>query len=278
MDLIRLCEIRILHDCCRYGSLQYAQQHHAINRYSSAEIRADSNYALLLACEHGHLAIAAWLHETFGLTTQDARDNYNVALLRVCAAGRLEVARWLHATFGLTAQDARECCALGWACDAGHLELAQWLHRTFRLTAEDIRGLDWVSLLKLWEQGNLKIVRFLHESVGLTADDISPEAIQAACEHDQLRLMRWVQRAYGICPAWRDPVLQAATSNSCTAYLRSLRTLRWSPRTHARFPRASRRAARAALLVRERQAHAPDSLPPLSTELWLHILSYLPSW
>lgn len=132
------------------------------------------------------------------------------------------------------------------ACAGGHLAVAQWLHTVCQFALADVQS-----------------------------------ALMVVCSNDWVNGLRWVQRTWGIPPATRDLACeQAPAGGACAAYLQGLCALRWSPSTHADFPLASRRAALAALLVRERQARDDllSPVPPLPTELWLHLLSYLPVW
>ena len=215
-------------------------------------MRKDGNCALRWTCANGHLEVARWLQQTFQLTVTDARAGGNCALRGACEHGHLEVARWLQQTFQLTADDAQACdnYALRWACEFGHLEVVRWLQQTFQL---------------------------------------DPYAVQAACNlqwertsRDRLEVIRWLQRTWGYPPDLQEFIISKAPANApWITYMRNLRTLRWSPRTHADFPLISRRHALLLLLVHQRlvgELNKPGALPYLPPELWHHLLSYLPAY
>ena len=212
-----------------------------------------------------------------------------MALTDHCRDGDLAALQTYCAQANVTATQVRESNALLVACIGNHLEIARWLQRTFRLTAADARTADNYALRCACEHGRLELARWLRQAFRLTAADMrddSGSTLRHICDHhDRPDMARLLQRIWGLPPGRREFALSVTTSRNgdCAAYLRSLHAMRWSPARHADFPLTSRRAAYAALLIRERQARerqarAPIGAPCLPTELWLHILSHLPAW
>mgnify|MGYP000659166388 CR=1 FL=1 len=267
---------------CEAGDLAALQAYCAQANVTAAQIR--EYHALQIACLNNHLEVAHWLHQTFELTGADARIVDNCALQVACLVGHLEVARWLQRTFLLDAKDARanDNCALRWACAHGHFEVARWLQQTFHLTAADARADNNFALRMTCESGFLEVASWLQLTFQLTAADaraMDSYALRWACQNKHIEIIRWLQRTWGIPP---DMILMAIAcvpaNSACAGYLRSLRPLTWSPRTHADFPLATRRLALLLLLVCQRLAREPGALPSLPPELWLHLLSFLPAW
>ena len=235
---------------CRDGDLIALQTYCTLANVTAAQVHG--SYALREACLNGHLEIARWLQCTFQLTTADMHVEIECALRGACSNGHLDVARWLQQTFQLTAHDTRanNNWALRGTCENGHLEVASWLQQTFQLTAADARA-----------NGNI--------------------ALCGACKYNHLGILRWLQRTWGISPKALATVRRIPKSVACATYLQSLRALRWSPRTHAEFPLATRRLALLLLLIYQRltrEPSEPGALPLLPPELWHHLLSYLPAW
>ena len=254
----------ILQTACA-GRLDFAQWLYATFGLTADDVRADSNLALRNACAGGHLVFAQWLHATFGPAFRGTPADVNADELMsiACALGYLDIVQWIYETFTLVASKrAKLAMVLVHACGNGHLSVAQWICTTYGFTADD-------------EKATLRRVMF-------SADDARAEytALRRAYAGGHLSILCWLQRTWGLPPAalavtLTDPPPQ---ETACTDYLRGLHQLRWSPRTHPEYPLATRRLALLLLLIRGRLAHTSGDVPTLPTELWLHLLSYLPAW
>ena len=98
---------RLFHEAILWGRLEMCQWLHATFGLTSADVRAQDNWALRSAAQYGYLGVCSWLHATFALTPADARAWDNWALRGAAENGHLAVCRWLHATYSLTPADAR---------------------------------------------------------------------------------------------------------------------------------------------------------------------------
>lgn len=247
-----------LFEHCRAGDLAGLQAYLQTCRPAVTAARAWREHAMSAACAKGHLEVAQWLQQTLRLTADCPRGSVRRALRVSCCNGHVRIAHWLCQVFGLTAKDIRSGSntILHRTCIRGDCGIIDWMGAVGALTEEDVRADGFL-------------------------------VVRIASQHDRLPVLRWFQHAWGLPPAAQAAGCSVAPAGgACDAYLRGLRTLRWSPRTHADFPQVSRAAAHAALLVRERQARAaacppaacPPAPPPLPVELWLHVLSHLPAW
>eukprot|EP00039_Didymoeca_costata_P026065 m.14837 g.14837 ORF g.14837 m.14837 type:complete len:415 (+) comp5222_c0_seq1:251-1495(+) len=163
------------HACCHGQHIRMVKWLVTMSEFTATDLRRMPREAslLLLSCKHGHLPLGQWLVSSLKLTSADARADANFALRWSCRNGHLHVAQWLVEKFELDGDDARskDNFALLWACKNGFLHVAQWLVSSFNMTSADVIAADICSLRWSYQSGNLPVLKWLTSTFDLASAD-----------------------------------------------------------------------------------------------------------
>lgn len=176
---------------CMYGQVEVAQWLYShLHLAPAASVPAFVNDAFHVACRH--LPMAQWWHDTFAMATADVQHNVDHVMQQACYHGGLSTVQWLVRTFDLKASRRSLWLYLSNTCATRHVDLADWLVHVWG-SPDMIHPKNTVGALQAaCHHGQLSMVKWWCRTFTLTVDMMNYSLLRITCRGGRADIMRWL--------------------------------------------------------------------------------------